>query len=143
MSGTVCPGAYALSVSGTNALDGDGQTDIVWRHEVSGKVVVWLMNGVERSNIDLTEVSLFSHGTTVATNALITRNFPAAALVTTRGFRDVLEIRDGTKDDLWDAYNDVSAPYIRRRDRFDPALGQARPAGSEARGDDGELDRGR
>lgn len=50
---------------------------------------------------------------------MITRNFPAAALVTTRGFRDVIEIRDGTKDDLYDAYKDVSPPYIRRRDRFE------------------------
>lgn len=81
--------------------------------------MIAVMNGVERGEIDLNEVKLFSHGTTVATNALITRNFPAAALVTTKGFRDVLEIRDGTKDDLWDAYNDVSAPYIRRRDRFE------------------------
>jgi len=81
--------------------------------------MIAVMNGVERGEIDLTKVSLFSHGTTVATNALITRNFPAAALVTTRGFRDILEIRDGTKDDLWDAYNDVSEPYIRRRDRFE------------------------
>ncbi len=35
-------------VSGTNDFNGDGQADVVWRHEVSGKVVVWLMNGVER-----------------------------------------------------------------------------------------------
>src|SRR5699024_6789642 len=28
-------------------------------------------------------------------------------------------IRDGTKNDLWDAYSDVSGPYIRRRDRFE------------------------
>lgn len=81
--------------------------------------MIAVMNGVERGEIDLNEVKLFSHGTTVATNALITRNFPVAALVTTEGFRDVLEIRDGTKDDLWDAYNDVSQPYIRRRDRFE------------------------
>lgn len=81
--------------------------------------MVAVMNGVERGQIDLSKVSLFSHGTTVATNALITRNFPAAALVTTRGFRDILEIRDGTKDDLWDAYKDVSPAYIRRRDRFE------------------------
>ncbi len=81
--------------------------------------MIAVMNGVERGEIDLSNVKLFSHGTTVATNALITRNFPAAALVTTRGFRDVLEIRDGTKDDLWDAYADVSQPYIRRRDRFE------------------------
>ncbi|MCG2623272.1 hydantoinase/oxoprolinase family protein [Arthrobacter sp. I2-34] len=81
--------------------------------------MIAVMNGVARAGIDLADVSLFSHGTTVATNALITRNFPAAAMVTTRGFRDVIEIRDGTKDDLWDAYNDVTGPYIRRRDRFE------------------------
>ena len=39
-------------------------------------------------------------------------------MVTTRGFRDVIEIRRGTKDDLWDAYKDVAPPYIRRRDRL-------------------------
>ncbi|RQM35378.1 hydantoinase/oxoprolinase family protein [Rhodococcus ruber] len=78
-----------------------------------------VVDGVRTAGIDLTEVTLFSHGTTVATNALITRNFPPAALVTTRGFRDVLEIRDGTKDELWDTYVDVGTPYIRRRDRYE------------------------
>lgn len=78
-----------------------------------------VVNGVRRGEIELADVDLFFHGTTVATNALITRRFPRAALVTTRGFRDVIEIRDGTKDNLWDAYADVSGPYIRRRDRFE------------------------
>lgn len=78
-----------------------------------------VVQGVQRGEIDLEQVVLFSHGTTVATNALITRRFPKAALVTSEGFRDVIETRDGTKDDLWDAYNDVSGPYIRRRDRFE------------------------
>ena len=78
-----------------------------------------VMSGVRRAEVNLADVSLFSHGTTVATNALITRRFPKAAMVTTRGFRDAIEIGDGTKDDLWDAYNDVSGPYIRRRDRFE------------------------
>lgn len=78
-----------------------------------------VVNGVERGEIDLKDVELFFHGTTVATNALITRRFPKASLVTTEGFRDVIEIRDGTKDNLWDAYKDVTGPYIRRRDRFE------------------------
>lgn len=78
-----------------------------------------VVDGIGSTGIDLADVALFSHGTTVATNALITRRFPAAAMVTTRGFRDVLEIRDGTKDDLWDAYKDVGRPYIRRRDRYE------------------------
>src|ERR671930_610607 len=75
--------------------------------------------GVAEAGIDLRDVVLFSHGTTVATNALITRNLPRAAMVTTRHFRDVIEIRRGTKDDLWDAYKDVAPPYIPRRDRFE------------------------
>ncbi|MBD2764649.1 hydantoinase/oxoprolinase family protein [Kocuria sp. cx-455] len=81
--------------------------------------MIAVMKGVERGEIDLQDVSLFSHGTTVATNALITRKFPEAAMVTTKGFRDVIEIRDGTKDNLWDAYDDVPGPYIKRRDRFE------------------------
>ncbi|NLS09597.1 hydantoinase/oxoprolinase family protein [Nesterenkonia sp. MY13] len=78
-----------------------------------------VISGIERAAVSLEDVQLLSHGTTVATNALITRRFPKAAMVTTEGFRDVIEIRDGTKDDLWDAYNDVSGPYLRRRDRFE------------------------
>ena len=78
-----------------------------------------VMDGIAAAQLDLADVTLFSHGTTVATNALITRRFPPSALVTTRGFRDVIEIRRGTRDDLWDAYKDVSPPYIRRRDRFE------------------------
>ena len=90
------------------------------------------MRGVSAANVDLEHVTLFSHGTTVATNALITRRFPPVAMVTTRGFRDVLEIRRGTRDDLWDAYNDVAAgdhPPARppRGDRADRLRGP-RPA---------------
>jgi N-methylhydantoinase A len=78
-----------------------------------------VVSGVVDAGVDLRDVVVFSHGTTVATNALITRNLPPAAMVTTRNFRDVIEIRRGTKDDLWDAYKDVAPPYIRRRDRFE------------------------
>lgn len=81
--------------------------------------MVAVLNGIERGDVNLERVELLSHGTTVATNALITRKFPTAAMVTTQGFRDAIEIRDGTKDDLWDAYKDVSGPYLRRRDRFE------------------------
>src|SRR6185503_3991064 len=79
-----------------------------------------VIDGVRTAaEVDLRDVSVFSHGSTVATNALITRTFPRAAMVTTTGFRDVIEIRRGTKEDLWDAYADVPPPYIRRRDRFE------------------------
>ncbi len=78
-----------------------------------------VLRGVAQAGIELSEVGLFCHGTTVATNALITRRLPPAAMVTTQGFRDVIEIRRGTRDDLWDAYADNAEPYIQRRDRLE------------------------
>jgi N-methylhydantoinase A len=77
-----------------------------------------VLQGVHEAGVDLADVALFAHGTTVATNALLTRKFPRAAMVTTEGFRDVIEIRRGQKEDLWDVYKDVAPPYIRRRDRL-------------------------
>ena len=78
-----------------------------------------VIDGVSKAGVDFKDVALFSHGTTVATNALLTRRLPPCGMVTTRGFRDVIEIGRGTKDDLWDAYKDVAPPYIRRRDRLE------------------------
>jgi N-methylhydantoinase A len=77
-----------------------------------------IMSGVSKAAIDLSKVAMFSHGTTVATNALITRQLPRTAMVCTRGFRDVIEIRRANKEDLWDTYKDVVKPYIPRRDRL-------------------------
>lgn len=78
-----------------------------------------IIDGLRSSGVPFSRIKHFSHGTTVGTNALITREFPRAALITTKGFRDVLEIRDSTKTELWDAYWDMPAPYIKRRDRFE------------------------
>lgn len=77
-----------------------------------------IMTGIAKAGVDLSQVALFSHGTTVATNALITRRLPRTAMVCTRGFRDVIEIRRANKEDLWDTYKDVVRPYIPRRDRL-------------------------
>lgn len=77
-----------------------------------------IMSGVGKAGIDLSRVALFSHGTTVATNALITRRLPRTAMVSTKGFRDVIEIRRANKEDLWDTYKDVVKPYVPRRDRL-------------------------
>lgn len=77
-----------------------------------------IMTGVSDAKVDLSQVTMFSHGTTVATNALITRKLPRTAMVCTEGFRDVVEIRRSNKEDLWDTYKDVAKPYIPRRDRL-------------------------
>ena len=113
----------AVDVGGTFTdiciLDEDGGEVQVGKVPSTADPIEAVVDGVVGAGIDLRDVVVFTHGTTVATNALITRNLPPAAMVTTRHFRDVIEIRRGTKPDLWDAYNDVAPPYIRRRDRFE------------------------
>ena len=77
------------------------------------------MAALEQAQIEPRDMAFFAHGSTVGTNALITRRLPRTAVVASEGFRDVHEIRRGTKPDLWDAYSDVAPPYVRRRDRFE------------------------
>lgn len=77
-----------------------------------------VINGLVKTDIDIVDLDFFSHGSTVGTNALIERELPRIGLITTEGFRDVHEIRDATKEDIWDAYEDVAQPYVQRRDRL-------------------------
>src|ERR671929_923201 len=113
----------AVDVGGTFTdiciLDEDGGGIDVGKVPSTADPIDAVVAGVVDAGVDLRDVVVFSHGTTVATNALITRSLPPAAMVTTRNFRDVIEIRRGTKPDLWDAYKDVAPPYIQRRDRFE------------------------
>lgn len=81
--------------------------------------LVSVKNGLSTLGIPFAAIRLITHSTTITTNALITRRFPSAAMVTTEGFRDIIEIRDGTQQDVWDAYTSVAPPYIARRNRFE------------------------
>lgn len=80
-----------------------------------------VIDGLDEAETEIADLDFFSHGSTVGTNALIERELPRIGLITTEGFRDVHEIRDATKDDLWDAYEDVADPYVQRRDRLEVA----------------------
>jgi len=61
-----------------------------------------IVQGLSELELDLGEVSLFAHGTTVTTNAVIQRQGARTGLLTTRGFRDVLQIRRTTRGKLYD-----------------------------------------
>jgi N-methylhydantoinase A len=66
----------------------------------------------------LAEVDLVVHGTTVTTNAVLTHNGARTALVTTKGFRDVLALRDGTREDPYDNRLSPPRPLVPRRLRL-------------------------
>ena len=60
------------------------------------------------------DVGLVIHGTTLATNALIERRGAKTALVTTEGFRDVIEMRTESRFEQYDLDLRLPAPLIPR-----------------------------
>lgn len=77
-----------------------------------------VMNAIEASEIDAGAVVALAHGMTVATNALLERRGARIALVTTEGFRDVLEIARQNRPSLYDLAQDRPPALVPRELRF-------------------------
>ncbi len=124
MTGPTPRTALAVDVGGTF-------TDLVgWDGDriVAGKVPstpedqsVGVVGGAEQLAV---VTDRFLHGTTVATNALLERRGAATALITTPGFRDVLEIGRQDRPSLYDSFSDRPTPLVPGTYRF-----EARDAG--------------
>src|SRR5256886_7699229 len=73
-----------------------------------------VLDTVHKSGLDTSSVDYFAHGTTVVINALTERKGVKTGLVTTRGFRDVLEIARGNRPDLFNFYFVKPKPFVPR-----------------------------
>lgn len=62
----------------------------------------------------LGETSLIVHGTTVATNAVLTRSGAATALLTTDGLTDLLEMKQGVRNDVYNNHRTAPPPLVDR-----------------------------
>src|ERR1044072_6318977 len=67
-----------------------------------------------KAKISPAEASLVNHGTTLVINSLIQRKGAKAALVTSKGFRDILEIARGNRPDPFDLHYQRDEPVIPR-----------------------------
>jgi len=74
-----------------------------------------------RIGVSPSDFARVAHGTTVATNALIQERGARLALVTTKGFRDVLEIGRQTRPHMFDFHADMPPPLVPRERRFEVA----------------------
>src|SRR5690606_14501476 len=70
---------------------------------------------------DFNDLDLVVHGTTLATNALIERTGANIAMLTTDGFRDVIEIGLEYRYDLFDLFIEFPTPIVSRSLRFEVA----------------------
>jgi N-methylhydantoinase A len=81
-----------------------------------------ILAGIEQlaseHGVSLSDTEQIIHGTTLATNALIERRGAHTALVTTEGFRDVIETRTEGRFEQYDLNIVLPTPLIERKDRF-------------------------
>jgi N-methylhydantoinase A len=86
---------------------------------------IGILNGIEQikrtRGVDVSALSVFAHGSTVATNALLESKLPRTALVVTEGFRDVLEIGTQMRPDLFNLAAPKVKPYVPRELVFEAA----------------------
>ena len=68
----------------------------------------------EKANVSLIDVDFFAHGTTVVINALTERKGVKTGLITTRGFRDILEIARGNRPDFFNLRYQKPEPFVPR-----------------------------
>src|SRR5712691_8302592 len=74
---------------------------------------------LDKEGVDAGLVRVVIHATTLASNALLTGNIPKTALVTTSGFRDVLEIGRQNRPELYNLQVERLPPLVPRRYRFE------------------------
>ncbi len=109
-------------------------TDIVFLDEESGKLSVQkvlttpkrpskaVLSGLEESEVELSEISTLVHATTLGTNMFLGQEGlvpPKVALITTKGFRDILEIGRQRRPELYNLFFEKPPPLVRRRDRYE------------------------
>jgi N-methylhydantoinase A len=112
-------------------------TDFVLIHEESGELLTYkelstpedpsiaVMNGIEtaerKHGVKPSQINRIVYGTTVATNAVLEHKGAKAGLLTTKGFRDVLEIRRQWRPRLFDLHYVKPEPLVPRYLRLEVA----------------------
>jgi N-methylhydantoinase A len=105
-------------------------TDVCLFDDATGRVEVWKVpstpddpsraiargteEGLARVGAAAPDVVYFGHGTTVATNALIQHRGVKTGLITTAGFRDLIEIGRQKRPELYDLQADKAPPLVTR-----------------------------
>jgi N-methylhydantoinase A len=118
------PHAVAVDIGGTFtdlvAYDHDSRTVVYTKSLTTyGNLVEGVLDCFLKARLDPRAAHFVNHGTTLVINSLIQRKGAKAALVTTAGFRDILEIARGNRPDPFDLHYRRDEPLIPRELRFE------------------------
>ena len=106
-------------------------TDLVFLDEKNGVIGVTkspttptdfskgVVKTIEQAEFDVPSTTFFVHGTTVVINAVTERKGAKTGLITTKGYRDVLEITRANRPDLYNLSYKKPVPFVPRRFRLE------------------------
>src|SRR3954464_704185 len=120
------PYAVAVDIGGTFtdlvAYDHeDGNVLYAKSPTTYGNFVEGILECFDKVKLEPKTANFVNHGTTLVINSLIQRKGAKAALVTTKGFRDLLEIARGNRPDPFDLHYRRDEPLIPRERRLEVA----------------------
>ena len=91
-----------------------GQIGVVKASTTPANFAGGVIETLHKAAVSVPDTSFFVHGSTVIINALTERKGARTALITTRGFRDVLEITRANRPDLYNMYYTKPKPFVPR-----------------------------
>jgi N-methylhydantoinase A len=113
----------AVDIGGTFtdlvSIDAAGQLRRAKADSTPGALEEAVLAVLARSGVNALDVGTFIHGSTVVINAITERRGARTALVTTRGFRDVLEITRANRPDLYNLRYQKPIPFVERHLRLE------------------------
>jgi N-methylhydantoinase A len=105
-------------------------TDLVYFDPVTGETATGkvsttprrfeqaVLQGLQKAGVPAGAIDFFVHGSTIVINALTERKGVPTGLITTEGFRDVLEIQRANRPDLYNLRYRKPEPFVPRRARL-------------------------
>ena len=96
------------------AIDEDGRLILEKSHTTPPNFDQGVMDVLAKSGLEPKSIDAFFHGTTTIINALTERKGAKTALITTKGFRDILELARGNRPDLFNLVFEKPEPFIPR-----------------------------
>lgn len=81
-------------------------------------ILTGLSQVLEKASLQFSDIEVIIHGTTLATNSLIMRDGARTALITTEGFRDVIEMRTENRFEQYDLNIQLPPALVERHDRY-------------------------
>jgi N-methylhydantoinase A len=110
----------------TDLIARDTQTGQVYSHKLASTthnpadaIVRGIDELTQKHDLGSADIELVAHGTTVGTNTLLQRNGARIALITTKGFRDLLEIGRQTRPINYNMHIDFPPPVVPRHRRIE------------------------